>query len=76
MFGAAAARLYRDVVSPCVLVSVCSMADSETRNFGQVVYLEVIQGSTVRECGSAPGEREIPTNGSLMRGSLLWAAGA
>lgn len=65
-----------DVVSPCVLVLVRSMVDSETRNFGQVVYLEVIQGNTVRECGSATEKGEMPTNGSLMRGSLLRAAGA
>lgn len=51
------------------------MAESETRNFGRVVCLEVIQGSTIRECGRATGKGEMPANGSLTRGLLLWAAG-
>ena len=40
-----------------------------------VVYLEVVQEGTGKECGNATGKGGMPANGSLMRGSLLWATG-
>lgn len=35
-----------------------------------IVYLEVIQGSTVREWGSTIGKGRMPANDSLMRKQL------